>query len=68
MYICKGVCNRYRAIHCLSPYYFNEIKRCSVCCIFLRCEGNTCPCCHSKLRLKPRNYRIYKIDPRMRVN
>ena len=52
---CKGVCIHHKA---LSRYTFVH-KRCRSCCdLFLKWEGSRSPCCGSKLRATPRNFRL----------
>lgn len=35
--------------------YLGGCKRCNICEIFLKTDGNSCPCCGSKLRQNPRD-------------
>ena len=55
---CKGICEQYKAT---KPYnsirYGTGQKRCNMCDIFTKWEGRHCPCCGSKLRIRPRNTR-----------
>lgn len=52
---CKGMCKRYKVN---KPYNNNRYilgqKRCQTCTIWVKWEGIFCPCCHQKLRIKPR--------------
>lgn len=54
---CKGECSKYAVKH--SPFnggkYESGLKRCSSCEIFMKYDGNRCPCCGIVLREKPRN-------------
>jgi len=58
---CNGICQRF---HAKKPTgigrYTSGQKRCNECDIFINWDGQRCPCCNYKLRLKPRN-RKYKI-------
>jgi hypothetical protein len=35
--------------------YAQNFKRCSECAIYLKCDGNRCPCCKYPLRNKRRS-------------
>lgn len=52
---CKGICIKYKAT---PPYgmgsYAAGLKKCSMCDIFMKCDGFRCPCCNFALRVKPR--------------
>lgn len=54
---CIGICIRYKAlrpnVNNGSRYIVGQ-KRCQICDIFLNYDGLQCPCCHYRLRLKPR--------------
>ena len=53
---CKGICRKFRAKK-ESPQsgrYDSGHKRCSTCEIFVKWDGNNCPCCNMLLRTKPR--------------
>lgn len=55
---CKGICIRFKANRPTDSNgyrYSAGQKRCQTCQIFMITEGLTCPCCHYKLRLRPRN-------------
>ena len=57
---CKGTCDQYVAKKPSSGgRYENGQKRCQVCEVFINWEGLWCPCCHYKLRGKPRN-KVFK--------
>jgi hypothetical protein len=57
---CKGTCDRYIAKKPSSGgRYENGQKRCQVCEVFITWKGLWCPCCHYKLRGKPRN-KVFK--------
>jgi hypothetical protein len=43
--------------------YATGQKRCQICELFIKWEGQWCPCCGYRLRAKPRNLR-YKIKLR----
>lgn len=52
---CKGICDKYMAQKPLMQSRYAEgQKRCSVCEIFMRWDGNNCPCCGVMLRTSPR--------------
>jgi len=65
---CKGVCERYAA---MSKTYDpdNEIKRCTLCMLFVRWEGKRCPCCSTILRIGPRSnkYRQMRVELEARI-
>ena len=49
---CRGVCDRY---HVPSTSYLNgQLKKCSICDIFVKKSYDRCPCCRFKLRIKPK--------------
>jgi hypothetical protein len=60
---CKGICVNHRA---LRPHgadisrYAKGQKRCQICCVFVIWGGLHCPCCGTRLRLKPRIMRLKK--------
>lgn len=60
---CKGICYRFKVSGGHGQKYANGLKRCTQCEIWLRQDGNECPCCHAQLRFTPlsakdkRNYR-----------
>ena len=56
---CKGVCTRYKAKKPKEGRYASGQKRCNFCYVFMNWDGFWCPCCGSRLRLRPRNS-IYK--------
>jgi hypothetical protein len=50
---CKGLCNNLGVK--MSPYaYILGFRRCSYCEVFFDIEDDFCPCCHMRLRTKPR--------------
>ena len=55
---CKGICIRYKAITMKNKRYHGRYldgqSRCDVCDIYIRWDGNSCPCCHYKIRKNPR--------------
>lgn len=52
---CSGICKRYKATkQSQQSHYEVGHKRCSVCELFVKWEGNNCPCCGMQLRHKPR--------------
>jgi hypothetical protein len=53
--ICKGICIRKKAF---SNNYNNGQKRCQICELFIKWNGLRCPCCHCRLRTKPRNVKL----------
>lgn len=64
--VCKNICMKYKAEgrgH--LPRYVLGQKRCQICEIFIVWDGNNCPCCSFRLRVKPRGkktkaqYKIY---------
>lgn len=59
---CKGVCNRYKGERSEQhKFYLSGKKRCSICCIFLKWEGNRCPCCGALLRSRPECKRFREL-------
>ncbi len=53
---CNGTCVKYKATRPgFSGRYATGQKRCSVCEIYIKWDGNNCPCCNFTLRTKPRN-------------
>lgn len=52
---CRLICKEYKAIKSHSGSRYEEgQKRCQLCVLFLKWEGNWCPCCGYRLRNKPR--------------
>ena len=47
--------------------YATGQKRCQICELFIKWEGQWCPCCGYRLRAKPRNLR-YKIKLRQSLD
>lgn len=59
---CKGICTRYKATKpAHMGRYASGQKRCQICEIFITWNDIECPCCHYRLRCKPRNM---KYKPR----
>jgi len=57
--VCNGVCIRHKftkSYH--ESNYQSGAKRCQICCVFLLWPTMCCPCCHMRLRLRPRNARF----------
>jgi hypothetical protein len=55
---CKGICVKYKAPKPPSNVggrYGSGQKRCQVCELFIEWNSLWCPCCHFKLRAKPRH-------------
>lgn len=55
---CKGICIRYRAPRPMPHQggrYGTGQKRCQICGLFIQWSDLWCPCCHYKLRIKPRS-------------
>ncbi|MEM3159715.1 MAG: hypothetical protein QXJ74_02925 [Nitrososphaera sp.] len=70
---CRGICPSYRAYRSEGPSrYACGQKRCQICDLFLKCDGNLCPCCGYRLRTKPRGtkykekMRAMKVAPSVR--
>ena len=56
--VCRGICVKYKVgkLNVAGNHrYFAGQKRCSLCGIFIKWEGNLCPCCGLSLRIRPRN-------------
>ncbi|KAF6243169.1 hypothetical protein C6988_04760 [Nitrosopumilus sp. b1] len=54
--VCKGFCEDYQAEKTMLRLKYAEgQKRCTLCALFIKYDGDRCPCCRSKLRTKPRN-------------
>jgi hypothetical protein len=52
---CKGICIRHKAD---SNHYANGHKRCQICQLFIQWDGLFCPCCGSRLRVRPRDPKL----------
>lgn len=53
---CNGICIKYRATGDIGlGRYIQGQKRCQMCAIFIKWDGNTCPCCGYRLRSNPRS-------------
>ena len=67
---CRGKCDQYKVCRVntrgFRGYYLAGNKRCSVCCLYIRWEGNRCPCCNYPLRLNTRSSRAKRAQKRMR--
>jgi len=51
---CKDICLKYKKI----PRFDTPYSRyCPTCSLFLEYEGISCPCCNTKLRIRPRTAR-----------
>lgn len=53
MRFCKGVCIRYTGKRIGPSWYKSGFKRCGTCAKFIKFEGLNCPCCGSKLSIRP---------------
>lgn len=59
---CKGICIRYKAKKSSDVgRYASGQRRCQICEIFIKWEGQWCPCCGYRLRTKPRNLKYKTI-------
>ncbi len=59
--ICKGVCDLKKVSSMPNNLrYKSGQKRCCLCDCYFYTEDNTCPCCATRLRTKPRNKRIWE--------
>lgn len=57
---CKNKCQKFKAENLsMSIRYLRGQKYCKTCCIFINFEDVRCPCCHNKLRIKPKNKQIF---------
>ena len=54
---CKGHCNRFGSKKGGGKYslYAQNFKRCTECAIYIKYDGNRCPCCKYPLRNKRRS-------------
>jgi len=50
---CRGICDRHKISS--SSYLDGQLKKCTVCNIFVIEIHEKCPCCNSKLRTNPRS-------------
>lgn len=61
---CTNLCLRYKKV---PRFNTKNSKYCPNCSIFLEFDGIACPCCHGKLRAKPRTARrvreYYRRNP-----
>ena len=70
---CNEICINYKVE---KPYptgrYEAGQKRCSLCVIWIKWDGASCPCCNSTLRTKPRNsndrIRLQEVNLIKRIN
>jgi hypothetical protein len=52
---CQGKCSKYKAKKPVNNNrYILGQKRCQICSVWIIWDGYFCPCCNSKLRVKPR--------------
>ena len=51
---CKGICIHHKA----TSSYVTGNKRCQICDLFIQWDGVFCPCCGSRLRMRPRNMKF----------
>jgi len=57
---CRGVCVKYDLP--INSYLNGQLKRCTTCDIFLIEIYERCPCCNSKLRVKPKSSKDKKTE------
>ena len=65
---CKGICIQYKATRPSTnngSRYRNGQKRCQICEIFIKWDGEWCPCCKYRIRSNPRNV---KYKEKLRAN
>jgi len=63
MYLCKGVCKKFKAKKPSvdkSRYELGQ-KRCNACAVFLNYNDAQCPCCGCKLRTNPRSTKLRRL-------
>ena len=60
---CRGICIKYRFYKKTSKggWYDAGARRCQICEMYVTTDSLFCPCCHYRLRLKPRN-RAYRKE------
>ena len=53
---CKGYCKDYENSYSRKKNFYHDSAncRCSICDIYLKWEGNYCPCCGYRVRRRPR--------------
>lgn len=51
----------------IRGYYVHGNKRCTMCSLYIRWDGNRCPCCNYPLRLNTRSSRAKRAQKRMRL-
>jgi hypothetical protein len=56
---CKGICHRYKQLKRID-----NIKKCTVCSIRMKFDGNRCPCCNFLFtnRIRNASFRHKKLD------
>ena len=61
---CKGHCNRFGSKKGGGKYslYAQNFKRCTECAIYIKYDGNRCPCCKYPLRNKRRSTSKLSLD------
>jgi hypothetical protein len=60
---CKGHCNRFESKKGGKySLYAQNFKRCSECDIYIKYDGNRCPCCNYPLRNKRRSTTTNKLS------
>jgi len=52
---CNETCKKYKVKKPHGSRYATGQKRCSLCVIWIKWDGASCPCCTATLRTKPRN-------------
>ena len=52
---CNGICKNHKSNRPGKSRYASGLKRCNSCNVFIQWKGLWCPCCGSKLRVRPRN-------------
>ncbi len=67
---CHGLCERLKSTSIRTNLRYNMgRKRCSLCALFFVTDENRCPCCKTKLRVKPRNKKrkLRNMEPSQRI-
>ncbi|HET7643622.1 MAG TPA: hypothetical protein VFK40_08950 [Nitrososphaeraceae archaeon] len=60
---CKGYCTRFNSKKGGKySLYAQNFKRCTECAIYIKYDGNRCPCCKYPLRNKRRSTAKVSID------
>lgn len=66
---CSKVCINYLHKKKLKDKWYSDgVKRCNFCKIFMKIDGNKCPCCKSKLRLNGRNTEVKALREMKRID